>query len=133
MITTENPLVLVVEDDEEIRELLEQIIEMESYEVKTASNGKEAMELISLLHPRLVLLDLMMPVMNGWEVLSALRKKESGLDSETSVVVLSASGEAAKSAKALADGFLSKPVQMDDLQKVLDHFCPKGEWVHQAA
>ena len=60
-------MVLVVEDDPDVRSALNDLLEAEGYEVETASNGKEALERLAEHRPGLVLLDLMMPVMSGWD------------------------------------------------------------------
>jgi CheY-like chemotaxis protein len=64
---------LVVDDDREIREALRTALEDEGYTVAVAANGAEAIHKMSERPPRLVLLDLMMPVVDGWEVLDHMR------------------------------------------------------------
>src|SRR4051812_44392217 len=67
--------VLIVEDDEVIREILEQLLQYQGYSVVTANHGKDVLEkLPTLSPPTLLLMDLMMPVMNGWELLKVLRQ-----------------------------------------------------------
>lgn len=66
--------ILVIDDDEGIREALQLTLEMEGYTVFTAANGKVGLEFLSSQMPRLILLDLMMPVMNGWAFLEAVEK-----------------------------------------------------------
>src|SRR3989442_228935 len=69
--------ILIVEDDPDIRESLQVVLETEGYNARTAANGKEGVAALeSLEHPCLVLLDLMMPVMNGWEFLAVQRNDE---------------------------------------------------------
>jgi two-component system alkaline phosphatase synthesis response regulator PhoP len=69
-------VILVVEDEEDIRELCRANLEYEGYEVIEATNGKEALELLDQKVPDLILLDLMMPEVDGWEVLDKIKKKE---------------------------------------------------------
>jgi two-component system response regulator MprA len=64
--------VLVVDDDEDIRESLAEAIELEGYAVRKAANGVEAIAMMQAALPDLLLLDLMMPGMNGWMVLDAM-------------------------------------------------------------
>ena len=59
--------ILIVEDDFDIREALTQILEEEGYAVREAANGREALDVAARELPSLILLDLMMPVMNGWQ------------------------------------------------------------------
>ncbi len=70
----EDQLVLVVDDNDDIRGVEAQALEMGGYRVSTAANGKVALELAHAHRPNLILLDLMMPVMSGWEFLEALRE-----------------------------------------------------------
>jgi CheY-like chemotaxis protein len=66
--------VLVVEDNDDARELVRVLVEAEGYEVECAENGKEALERIHASVPAFILLDLMMPVMSGWELLEILNQ-----------------------------------------------------------
>jgi CheY-like chemotaxis protein len=69
---TSAPLVLVVDDDEDVRTFIKELLEEEGYAVATAENGREAVDFTSQSErlPSCVLLDLMMPVMNGWDVMA---------------------------------------------------------------
>src|SRR3712207_6404701 len=93
---------LVVEDDQDIRETLQQALELEGYQVSTAGNGKEALDILHLAdppsRPHLILLDLMMPIMDGWEFLEKARS--TNLLSGIPVVIVSAAGERARSVNA---------------------------------
>jgi signal transduction histidine kinase/DNA-binding response OmpR family regulator len=71
----ESSAVLVVEDDAENRELMARTLEKSGWEVSEAGNGQEALDVMASLEPKLILLDLMMPVMDGFGFLSALREK----------------------------------------------------------
>jgi CheY-like chemotaxis protein len=112
--------VLVVEDDKDIRETLQQVLELEGYRVTTATNGKEGLEsLKGIDRPCVILLDLMMPVMNGWEFLEAHRTDTTL--ATIPVVVVSAAGDKAKSAPAA--GFIKKPVDLESLLNVVRRYC----------
>ena len=77
---------VVVEDDHDLQFLYKLKLEREGYEVRTAGNGVEGLELIETWRPHIVLLDLMMPIMSGSEMLAHLRSKEWG--SEVQVIIL---------------------------------------------
>ena len=66
-------VVLVVEDEAESRDTLRELLELEGYKVETASDGKAALEVLETIDPCVVLLDLFMPVMDGWQVIDRLR------------------------------------------------------------
>ena len=72
---TEPAMVLVVEDDVESRELITRVLDKAGWIVSEAANGQEALDALTSLQPKLILLDLMMPVMDGFGFLSALREK----------------------------------------------------------
>lgn len=113
--------VLVVDDDPGIRGTIRAILDEEGYTVATASNGCEALVRIAEQRPALVLLDLQMPVMNGWEVLTRVR--ESGLN--IPVVFMTAGLRAhAEAARHHADGALPKPFDLDELLQLVERFTP---------
>jgi CheY-like chemotaxis protein len=118
---THRPLVMIVEDDAAIREALEEIVTMRGFGAVGASNGAEALELLAAHRPQLILLDLMMPVMNGWEFLAALRRSQEL--STIPVVVLSAFGSALAIRSAGADDFVSKPFDISALLGVIRRYC----------
>jgi DNA-binding response OmpR family regulator len=84
--------VLVVDDEAEIRELCRVNLEFEGFDVVEAKNGSEAIDLARRLHPDLVFLDLMMPVVDGWDVLHAL-KSDDDLASIPVILLTAKSGE----------------------------------------
>jgi CheY-like chemotaxis protein len=65
--------VLVVDDERDLREGIAECLESEGYAVEQAKNGREALQLVASSRPAVILLDLMMPVMSGWQVIEALR------------------------------------------------------------
>jgi CheY-like chemotaxis protein len=101
--------VLVVEDERDLRETVSELLESDGYTVLQAENGREALDLANATPPCLILLDLMMPVMSGWQLMKALA--EDGRLSSTPVVIVSASHEAPLG----ADAFLAKPFDIDAL------------------
>jgi DNA-binding response OmpR family regulator len=80
--------VLVVDDDRVIQELLKVNLELEGYEVEVASDGEEALDRFAAFRPHLVLLDVMMPKLDGWQVARRLKAWKAGRD--VPVVMLSA-------------------------------------------
>jgi DNA-binding response OmpR family regulator len=79
--------ILVVDDDQVIQQLLKVNLELEGYQVAVASDGEEALDLFGGFQPQLVLLDIMMPKLDGWEVARQLRDREGG---PVPIVLLSA-------------------------------------------
>ena len=106
---------LVVEDDRELRESLRAALEDEGFTVAVAANGAEAMAKLEERPPLLVLLDLMMPVVDGWEVLDRMRA-DPALDDVT-VCVCSAVAEVGSTR---ADFVLRKPFGVDEVKHVVD-------------
>jgi CheY-like chemotaxis protein len=109
------PYVLVVDDERDIRELVQDILQFEGYSVVTASNGREALEhLRRAALPGLILLDLMMPIMNGWEF-RAEQLEDPQLRS-IPVVVLTGNRYAPERARELnVSSYITKPIHLDQL------------------
>jgi CheY-like chemotaxis protein len=107
-------VVLVVDDDPDILEALSEILEAEGFEIRRARNGKEALERLEPQPPNLILLDLMMPVMDGWEFAQRMRQKPAVAD--IPIIVLSADRNVgSKAADIGAVGHLAKPFELNDL------------------
>jgi CheY-like chemotaxis protein len=105
--------VLVVEDDDDLREVICRVLSDEGYEIRTAINGQEALDLLRADPlPGVILLDLMMPVMNGWQF-RALQEADARL-SAIPVIVMTAAARLDDAAIAGTD-FVRKPVRIDDL------------------
>jgi CheY-like chemotaxis protein len=110
--------VLVVEDDEDIRRLVTMALFDEGYEVLSASNGAIALEHSRQHRPDVVLLDMNMPIMDGWEYFRRLRE---GPGPHTPVVVMTAAASAQARAEQLgAEDHLGKPFDLDDLLRVIE-------------
>jgi CheY-like chemotaxis protein len=108
---------LIVDDSEVLRRLIELCLRPVGFEVAAASNGAEAIERASIFEPDLVILDIGLPDMSGWEVLAALR--ESDATAETKVMILSGYEDAGSEAKRLgADAALVKPFRNDELRSL---------------
>jgi len=114
--------VLIVEDDQDIRDALRDVLELDGYEVVEASNGKEGLDRLSaIVRPCFILLDLMMPVMSGREFLAVLR--ETDVLATIPVVVVSAWPDEAARVCERTQGFVKKPVSLDALLSLVQKFC----------
>jgi CheY-like chemotaxis protein len=107
--------VLVVDDEEPIRLTVAEALEDEGYAVATAQNGAEALLQVRKTAPHGIVLDLMMPVLDGWGFLEACRQEE--LCANTPVLVISAYRKLAEAAPSelRVDQFLPKPFELDHL------------------
>ena len=108
--------ILIIEDQPQMRKNLTTILEMENFQVVAAENGKSGVELARSERPDLVICDVMMPELDGYGVLQALRA-ESAL-ATTPFVFLTAKGDKLELRKGMnlgADDYLTKPVQREDL------------------
>jgi two-component system response regulator MprA len=107
-----NPDILVVEDDAAIRQTLADVLSFEGYAVRLASGGAEALDMIEQARPGLILLDLLMPHMDGWALASEIRERNLPIPI---LVITAASGARTGASEIAADGFLSKPFDLRDL------------------
>jgi two-component system chemotaxis response regulator CheY len=106
--------ILVVDDDPDILEALSEILEAEGFVIRQARNGQEALELLENVQPNLILLDLMMPVMNGWEFAERIRRRPDW--AQIPVIILSADRNIGGKARELgALGYLAKPFELSEL------------------
>lgn len=104
--------VLVVDDDPMIRAVVAETLEMEGYPIETAINGLQAIQRIERTHPEVVLLDMRMPVLDGWGVAEEIRRR--GI--QISVVVMTAAQNAETWANQIgAEAFVAKPFDIEDL------------------
>lgn len=110
------PKVLAIEDDEDLLYLVVAILEGEGYEVSTAQNGLQALQRISEQMPDLILLDMRMPVMNGWAFAAEYDRRYRGAARRAPIVVVTAAEHAAKRAREIgADDYILKPFSRRDL------------------
>lgn len=121
--------VLIVEDDNNIAELLHLYLEKEGFETQVARDGGRGVEVFRTFSPDLVLLDVMMPVMDGWSVLGKIREQDS-----TPVIMLTAKGETDDRIAGLekgADDYIVKPFEMKEvlarIHAVLRRTSPEEE------
>jgi CheY-like chemotaxis protein len=113
--------ILVVDDDPAILATVADILALFDYPVVTAADGAEALRLATELRPALVLLDLRMPGIDGWDVARTLRAR--GLAAP--ILVMTAAQDARRWAEQLgADGYLAKPFDLNDLLTAVERFWP---------
>ena len=115
--------VLIVEDSDDIRRLMKMVLEIKGYRVLEAINGRQAVERAPLEKPDLILMDLSMPVLNGWEATRQLRLLDE--TRETPIVAVSAYCGDAKHEDALAAGCnacMHKPIDNQKLDEILSRF-----------
>lgn len=107
--------VLVVDDDPNIRRMLQDILQDEGYQVRVAANGREALDDVATVSPDLILLDLMMPVLDGRGFYREFSAQYHDGD-RAPVLVISADQGVREQARALGvDGYLTKPFDIDEL------------------
>ena len=114
--------VLVVEDEPYLCDLIADVLEAEGHTTRKASNGLDALELISVRKPHLVFLDLMMPVMDGWEFMTELRANPAWRD--IPVVIITAVYDMSR-ADSLngASAIITKPFDIDQLSDVVRRYA----------
>jgi two-component system, sensor histidine kinase and response regulator len=115
---------LVAEDDEFSARLLERLLIREGYSVQIAANGREAFDLAAGGDFDVLLLDIQLPQMDGFEVIHQLRERERRMGGHLPVVALTAGSSRAVRERCLAagmDNFLHKPIQMDALRNAIQH------------
>jgi two-component system, chemotaxis family, chemotaxis protein CheY len=117
--------ILVVEDDANIRDVVQLALTDEGYVVETAPNGASALELAERARPDLILLDMRMPVMDGWAFARTYRERPGP---HAPIVVLTASRMAAEwAAEVAAQGYVGKPFDLEEvLTAVAHHVRPPG-------
>ena len=115
--------ILIVDDEERIRILLSDFLQIKGYETLTAENGLEGLEKAAEFFPNLIILDILMPVMDGWQTLARLRSDEKTRD--IPVVLLTAKGETdslLKSEQMHAVDYFIKPVDLEELAAFLKRY-----------
>ncbi|MCD8355737.1 MAG: response regulator transcription factor [Clostridia bacterium] len=119
--------ILIVEDDGNIRELLRLYLEREGYEITEAANGEEGVAQWRKINPDMILLDVMMPIMDGWQVCKIIRE-----ESKVPIIILTAKGETFDKVNGLemgADDYIVKPLEMREVvarvRAVFRRFAPE--------
>jgi len=113
--------VLVVDDDEGVRELMVMALSSVGYEVVSAPDGAAALQLLATARPAVILLDLLMPTMDGWEF---ARLYEQRPGPHAPIIVLTAARDAqARAAEIKADAWLAKPFHLDALFACVEQYA----------
>ena len=107
------PLVLVVDDDPDILQTLALCLSTEGYRVLMAANGREALQVLESDRPACILLDLMMPVMDGWQFVAEIEKR--GIRAAPLLILSADRAVQGHATKLRADAFLAKPFDLDEL------------------
>jgi DNA-binding response OmpR family regulator len=122
--------ILVVDDDPSIRQLLTDVLEMDGHIVELAVDGHDGLRIFEVLRPDFVILDVMMPGLDGYGVLRKIRDQEGD---PVPILMLTASADTASAARGWADGvdyYLAKPFTADDVldlvEGVLGQHIPTG-------
>lgn len=119
--------ILIVDDEPNIVISLEFLMEQSGYEVAIACNGEEALEKITSFEPDLVLLDIMLPLLNGFEVCQRIRENPQW--NRTKVIMLSAKGREIDVSKGIAlgaDAYVTKPFSTKDLIAQVQRLLANG-------
>ena len=113
--------ILVVEDDNDLRESICTVLKDAGYTSWAAENGEVALARARAERPCVILLDLMMPIMNGWEFRSEqLRDPQL---SSIPVIIMTADGRAREKAQTLHADYLKKPITLEALLDLVDDYC----------
>jgi CheY-like chemotaxis protein len=112
-------MVLLVEDNPDVRDMMSLALELAGHRVIAAANGMEALDLLRTERPCVILLDLMMPVMDGWQFRDQL--EQSRACRGVPLIVISALTEVVKRLPGVEH--LSKPVDIDRMLELVDQYC----------
>jgi signal transduction histidine kinase/DNA-binding response OmpR family regulator len=117
--------ILVIDDDPEAQDIVERFLRKDGFEVVTAGSGEEGLRLAHKLLPAAITLDVMMPDMDGWSVLRALKADPVLYD--VPVVMLTMVDDKSKGYSLGATDYLTKPVDREQLHNTLTRYCTPGE------
>lgn len=114
--------IIIVDDEKDIRSLIEKILGGDDYDLLQAKDGHELFELLKSNQPDLILLDVMMPGVNGYEICHLLKRNSDTADIPVVMLtVLSGPQDASKGMAMGASAYLTKPFDPDDLGKEIQH------------
>jgi DNA-binding response OmpR family regulator len=117
-----NPI-LVIDDDPEILAMLRDFLEGEGLSVRTASNGAEGLDALDELVPSVILLDMRMPVLDGWGFAERLRERRLPYP----IVVMTAAESARRWAEEIgADAYIAKPFDVNELLQIIERHRRRG-------
>ena len=116
--------IMIIDDEHDTRVALRQILEAEGYYVFSATNGRDALEILKWVKPPgLILLDLMMPLMSGWDFIKEKRKTPNLADIPTVIIT---AGAGVAEATLPAEGLIRKPIELSELIKTARKYCKFG-------
>jgi DNA-binding response OmpR family regulator len=121
------PKILVADDNPQILGMLTARLKKRGYDVITADDGEVALEMVAKEMPALVVLDVMMPKKNGWEVARSIR--QNPVLTSTKIVILTAIGESINEMTSPlygADAYLDKPFDFNDLERAISDLIKRG-------
>ncbi|NND79435.1 MAG: response regulator, partial [Maribacter sp.] len=121
---TEKPTILVVDDDTPIRSLLRQELTDTGYHVREAANGKAALDMVRLEKPDLIILDVMMPEINGFDVAAVLKNDPATMD--IPIIILSIVQDKERGFRIGVDRYLTKPIDTEKLFHEVDELLEQG-------
>jgi CheY-like chemotaxis protein len=121
--------ILIVDDDDDMLEAIEFVLDDAGYPTRTAQNGRQALDAVARQMPALILLDMLMPVMNGWQFADEFRKRYGR---EVPIVVLTAAEHARSRCSSIdVQEVLTKPFNVTDLLRVVErHVAPAHTPAH---
>src|SRR5437764_8860049 len=115
--------ILVVDDDPTILATVSEALDLEGFPVVTATNGAEALDEVTRHRPSLVLLDMRMPVLDGWGFMRVIRERGLTL----TVVVMTAAADAGRWGREIgAEAVLAKPFELDELVRAVQRLRTRG-------
>src|SRR5262245_57224738 len=123
------PVILVVDDEADVRDLVEVVLDTSGYDIQTAIDGEEALRKLRGATFDAVVLDVSMPVLDGWAVLETMKADADPAVSDVPVVMLTAMGTTADKLRGGLDGalhYVTKPFEVRDLLTVLDDVFAAG-------
>lgn len=119
------PLVLIIDDDEQERTMMRHFLHQKGFQVATAADGEEGLRMVRQLHPNVIMLDVVMPHLDGWAVLQALQDDPELVD--IPVIITSMAGNEHMGLALGARGYLTKPIDHTHLVTLLhQHHCTNG-------
>ncbi|HKE83160.1 MAG TPA: response regulator [Vicinamibacterales bacterium] len=123
---TRAPHILLVDDDPDLVEILRILLEDCGYSVRCARNGREALESVAQERPAVILLDMLMPVMDGWRCAREVRARYGR---GVPIVVVTAAENARARANTVGsiDEVLAKPFDIQELLRIVDRYVPKPQ------
>ena len=117
--TPSGKTILLVEDEEDLRQVLAEALQQEGYAIIEAANGQEALKVALQTHVDLIITDLMMPRMNGWRLLTALRERGRDVPVIIITAYMNEEGQEVLTSRDITN-FLVKPIDLDDMTAMVD-------------